>query len=239
MKFIEFENIAKSTLLRQLEVRKSNREKIFIHIVNSTYYQRNIVYFWDILSPKEKYGAKKCYNLETCNKYIIAHGILRCILAYYICSLPNNIKYTYNKYGKPFLKDCNIQFNMSHSHEILGYIVAFDKKVGIDIECHNVNIKPEEFYDIAFTENERKLVNAFPIDQQYKVFYDIWTKKEAIVKAHGSGLSYPVNTIETSLGSEVSSKIITTIEGNQLKCWACRTLNIKPSYSGAVAIEIN
>ena len=45
---------------------------------------------------------------------------------------------------------------MSHSHDIVNYIIALDHKVGIDIEVHNNTLDIQEFSDLVFTPAERE-----------------------------------------------------------------------------------
>jgi 4'-phosphopantetheinyl transferase len=170
--------------------------KLFIYVVNIADNESNITLFWGYLSTKEKKQVKK-YSLKTLsNKYIITHGILRYILSQHSGLPPQDIEFTYNKEGKPFLKKSNIQFNMSHSHDIVSYAVALNCRLGIDVEFKDNNLNIEDLPDFVFNQEERKFFSILDPNAKFEFFYNLWTKKESIIKAIGFGLAYPLNNID-------------------------------------------
>lgn len=93
-------------------------------------------------------------------------------------------KYYLNKFNKPISDD--VYFNISHSH---GY-VAFIKDnvpIGIDIELVR-KIKPD-LISYTANEEEKKYIH------DNSSFFEIWTNKEALVKAYGSGIKGKINLI--------------------------------------------
>ena len=99
-----------------------------------------------------------------------------------------------NKYGKPYLNDYpNFHFNLSHSGNWVVGAVS-DKPLGIDIEqIHQIN----DFMDIAkrfFSEKEYTFLVECEEKSKIALFYDIWTKKESLIKAVGKGLSIPLRS---------------------------------------------
>lgn len=232
-------NIFENRVLNKYELEfNDNCAKIFVYIVRFNNYQRNFCEFWDYLSDKEKNQARKYYNIQLSSKYVISHGILRCILSYYTKLSPIDIKFAYNQYGKPFLKNCNIKFNMSHSHDIVSYVVALNYKVGIDIELHNDRVEIQELCNMVFTPTENKFFTAINDNNlKLKFFYNLWTKKEALVKASGQGLLYPINTIESLTLSSGNSITLNNSYNKREKIWHCFPLTVARNYSGAVAVE--
>jgi 4'-phosphopantetheinyl transferase len=149
---------------------------------------------------------------------------------------PEEILYKFNSFGKPMLLDpnhSNIKFNMSHSKDFAAYIISKEHDVGIDIEWRNPQMHFEEFYDDILTNAEINLLQNSNFNRQEKVnlFFDIWTKKEALVKTLGKGLSYSVKTIDTS---NINQQYY-IMNGQNLYCKQLN--NIAEGYSCAVAIE--
>ena len=96
-----------------------------------------------------------------------------------------------NKYGKPYFKDSDFGFNISHSGEYIVCVISTDEKqnLGIDIE-ENKPIVLEDFNNV-FTKDEQKEIS------EQGNFQTFWTRKEAVAKADGRGILIPFNTIDT------------------------------------------
>lgn len=211
---------------------KSN--KIFIFIIkNSNFSNNNIIFFSEFLSKSEIDKANNFYTKNLTESYIIAHSILRNILGQFAKILPQQVEFVHNEYGKPFLKDSNIQFNISHSNNIISYIVALNYKVGIDVELYKNQFNYKEFSDLVFTPSETKIFSCVSLKEEIKtkLFYNLWVKKESLVKATGQGLIYPINTIEAIFLSYGDKIVINQTE------WLCFPLKIAKNYAGAIAIE--
>lgn len=102
----------------------------------------------------------------------------------------NEIQYT--KYNKPYFKDDLIHFNISHSGNIIVCAITDQSEIGIDIEIIS-NIEIGDFKS-QFTENEwNKIVLS---NNKKEAFFDYWTQKEAVIKAHGHGLTIPLKSFE-------------------------------------------
>lgn len=189
---------------------------------------------WQSLSDKEKIQAEGFINNTLKNNYILSHGLLRHLLSLYIKSNPKNIQYSVNQFGKPFLKNdnCTLQFNMSHSKDYAAYIIALEDQVGIDIEWKDKSINIEEVSELVLSQKEISLFNKLNSKEKFPAFYDIWTKKEAIIKAIGQGLSYPIETIEI-MHSKHDSKSYCIANG---KLFCCSKLHNLNNYTGTVAL---
>ena len=74
--------------------------------------------------------------------------------------------------------------------------------------------------------------NQLNAEEKLHTFYDIWTKKEAIIKAIGQGLSYPIKTIEVMDFTDNSNSYFAA-NGNTFYCSNLCSLD---NYSGAVAL---
>ncbi len=158
-------------------------DKVFIYIVDMSTIVKDTIKFWNCLSSEEKLQTNQFYTKELIDRYIISHGILRCILSFYSGQRPKDIQFIYNGYGKPFMTHERIQFNMSHSHNMVCYIVAFDYQVGIDIELKNNSCDINNLLDLVLTNTEIKLFKNIESDSRIELFYNFWTKKESLVKA--------------------------------------------------------
>ncbi|WP_444626246.1 4'-phosphopantetheinyl transferase family protein [Flavobacterium columnare] len=100
------------------------------------------------------------------------------------------IDYTNNK--KPFLKGLDVQFNISHAHDIVACVLS-RSNVGIDIEYIDKGIDIKSF-ESQMTNNEfQKVTTSVNTEQS---FFTYWTEKEAVIKSHGKGLFIPLKSFE-------------------------------------------
>ncbi len=113
-------------------------------------------------------------------------------------------EYQLNKYGKPICKSC--YFNISHSKGALVF-VKDDKEIGIDIE--KIRKVDDKLVDYISSKEERKYIN------NEINFYEIWTSKESLVKAIGTGIGkvkeipgLPINGIKKYINNEYFIKNI-------------------------------
>lgn len=211
--------------------------KAYVYVVDTDQCNNSLATFWVCLSANEQAQAIRYHSKLLTDRYIISHGILRYILSYYIKQSPKSLEFITNKYGKPSLKGSNIKFNMSHSHNIVCYIIAFNNKVGIDIEVNDNNLDIMELSKLVLTTKENMLLESLEYDEQRKTFYDLWTKKEALVKAIGEGLSYPINTIEALSMASGDKVTLTSINNSVSQELYTYTLELELNYSAAIATE--
>lgn len=102
----------------------------------------------------------------------------------------SELKYT--PYNKPYFDNINLQFNISHSGEVVVCALSNLGDVGIDIEKIN-SINIESFKSQMTNYEWDKIHNSEDIKQS---FFKYWSQKEAVIKAHGNGLSIPLKSFE-------------------------------------------
>ena len=214
---------------------KGDNSKIFVYRSNLTQCKNKMRKLYNYLSDFEKKKASEYYTKELSDKYVISHGILRYILSYYTTQLPENIKFYSNEYGKPFLVNNDLYFNMSYSKDLVCYVISFEYVVGIDLEFRDKNLNIDELVNTTFTMAEHNFYTSLPKEEKKDFFYTLWTIKESIVKAAGYGLSYPINTIEAK-SSASSQKIILCKKGTQGQKFHSFSLGLFLDYSCSIAI---
>lgn len=180
-------------------IAKINLNEIIALVLTSNIYSwhNDIPCFWEHLSKVEKEKGMKFINNDLRDKYIICHGLLRSILSIYTKIHPNNICYKFNPFNKPYLaNDSSIEFNMSHSKDYVAYIISLENQVGIDIEWRDPDINIEKLQDIVLNQLEINYFRNINSKDKLEEFYNIWVKKEAIIKAIGQGCNYDIKNID-------------------------------------------
>ncbi|MRH44269.1 4'-phosphopantetheinyl transferase superfamily protein [Aquibacillus halophilus] len=165
--------------------------------------------YYDKLSSEEKDRVGKLRFVHDKRRYIIRHAVLRMILAAYSNCDFSSIQFARTKYGKPFLIAKNekgvIQFNMTHSKDKACFVLAIKNKVGIDIEYVKSDFDWNSIANLYFTSKELSYLKEIPKEDQVIAFLNLWTNKEAILKAHGTGLiDFEEGTVDSLINKYTS-----------------------------------
>jgi 4'-phosphopantetheinyl transferase len=123
----------------------------------------------------------------------------------------------YNTWGMPYLNGNQVKFSISHSHKVSICAFAKQGEIGIDIEYWN-EIHVANFKNVLCN-NEWNEIQAAP--NKMEAFYNCWTKKEAVLKAHGVGLNIPITSIKLQ---DQSAKVFN-------KQYYLNEVKIFPNYS--------
>jgi 4'-phosphopantetheinyl transferase len=160
---------------------------------------------------------------------------LRLLLAAYTGREAAAIDLREDALGKPTLEPATgIEFNVSHSHELVVYAVA-RRRVGIDIE----HVRPlQDSFAIArrfFSSDEIAALHQAAAPVRNACFFACWTRKEAYLKAWGKGLSHPLSGFSVSVDpSRAEFRSPNGLEGDR---WTLVNLELPAGYIGALAIE--
>ncbi len=146
----------------------------------------------DILTESERTRAQRYRQEADRRRHIIGRAALRILLSERLGGTPQGIALTSRPHDKPCLAEppaIPTHFNVSHAGERVAIAVA-SVPVGIDIERD----APPDAAAMAqawFTPTERMRVDeaATDADSAGQAFLDIWTAKEAVLKASGVGMA--------------------------------------------------
>ena len=142
------------------------------------------------LSPDEQQKAGNYRFCNDRNRFVASRSMLRKILGGYLKCNSGQILFSYNRYGKPFLKGNTLRFNVSHSRGIALFAVAHGRDVGIDVEFVDPCVETMKTAQIAFSQAEFIRLQTLEPDLRATEFFRNWTRNEAILKAVGTGFSY-------------------------------------------------
>lgn len=161
-------------------------------------------------------------------RYVAGRGALRRVLASYTGERPRDVALAYGEFGKPRLATrTDVRFNLAHStdHALLG--VTMSRELGVDIErVHDIS-DMESLTKTCFAGEERRQLTAMATsDERLRGFFRGWTRKEAVLKALGSGLSKPLDSFEVSLQNERPSLLRMSGEADASQRW--RIIHVVP-----------
>lgn len=163
------------------------------------------------LAPIEHARAHRFHFQRHRRRYIVARGALRSVLGQALNSDPALLVIDYTKFGKPFLPDFDLHFNVSHSHELALIAVAGDRHVHVGIDVEYAMRQVENLADMAarfFSRTENDVFQALPAELQQEAFFNCWTRKEAYIKALGEGLSHPLDCFDVTLRPDEPARFL-------------------------------
>ncbi len=165
-----------------------------------------------LLSAEERNRAARFAFDHLRQRYLLAHAWLRRVLGQALGRDPASLAWQYGAQGKPLLStNDGLFFNLSHSGDVALLALSDRHEVGIDVEVHGNPRNAAELSQAVLTPSERAWVfegRAQDIDRR---FLCCWTRKEACIKAIGSGLSLAPQTFDAGAG-DVGSVIEFTWE---------------------------
>ena len=189
-----------------------------------------------LCSPAERKRASHFASPIDRHQRLAARGLLRRVLASYLELPPEHIEFSTGPFGKPQLAACPapVAFNVSHSEGIVALAVCRHIEVGIDIEA----VRPieEPIAGLVLTEREQILLSTLKGEEWQDAFYRAWTRKEALVKAMGTGLNHPLQNLEVSFGPGESARML-VVDGDRASNWTLIHIEPRVGFIGAIALR--
>jgi 4'-phosphopantetheinyl transferase len=209
-----------------------------------------------LLSVDEHDRANRFRFKTLRHRFVACRGILRLILAGYLKIDPAEIRFAYSPTGKPSLAadlplidGVTLSFNVTHSEELALYAVTLDRQVGIDLEYLPPSRDVHSLAKRFFAPREYAHLCTVPPSQQQAAFLQLWTFKEAYLKATGEGLmglkrvevSLPLNESSHEISNEINLDAISaalTIDSEPDSVqWQALKLLPNPDYVAALVAE--
>ena len=170
-----------------------------VHLYKLSSYKQHLERYGTYLSSDEIEKAKRFIVKDKGDNSIICRALLREHLSRHLNCSPQEVEFSYGRYGKPSLKNEELHFNISHSQEMCALILSQGSPVGIDIEQINPKKDIHKLSTRVFTVNEQAHFQSLNNDLDKRTFFFTnWTQKEAITKTQGMGLVRPFSDIDIS-----------------------------------------
>ena|ERR1700730_1129917 len=193
------------------------------------------------LSAQERAQAAKFHFDADRKRSIVGRARLRMLLGHCLRKPADRLQFKYNEFGKPALDGRfypALEFNVSHSGEVILIALAHGRAVGVDVEKMRMDMAREEIAARFFSPSECRTLAALAPELRCAAFFACWARKEAYLKARGDGLSLPLDGFDVAFGPGEEPRLIATRhdppEGHR---WALRSLEPGRGYKGALAVE--
>jgi 4'-phosphopantetheinyl transferase len=197
------------------------------------------------LSTQDLQRVERYQFIEHKKQLLMGRYLTRTVLSRYGQFSAGDWRFENNEYGKPFIATAQLEemaeplfFNLSHSQNKLVLAIAQHELLGIDIEY---GLKPRRVEKIAnryFSNSEIEGFRGLEKALIQKRFYDLWSLKEAYIKACGMGLAIPLNHFSFSFQSESKVEIEFHKERtDDPALWQFWEIDSEPGYHLSLAVK--
>lgn len=193
-----------------------------------------------LLSRQERERAARFAVSEDRHRFLMTRALLRTLLARYTGCEATRLVLANGPRGKPELPSQQnpreVRFNVSHAGELALLAFGVGRDIGVDVERIRGDVPVERLAARFFSGNERETLERLPAERRRERFFAYWTRREAVAKASGEGLSLASDRLDLSPGfeAEPSDTWIQVRRGSRFRV---RDLDVAPGYRAAVAVE--
>ena len=177
-----------------------------------------------MLSEEERARSAKFHFEGDRKNFIARRSLLRAILGHYLKVEPAQVTLAYEEWGKPRLAGpegrATLHFNFSHSRNLALCAVGRIAPLGVDVEKLRPMPEMAEICATFCSVGENALLHAAPPERKLEVFFSVWTRKEAYLKATGEGIAGSLAQLDCSEAPPG---------------WSFHALSPAPGFAGALA----
>jgi 4'-phosphopantetheinyl transferase len=195
-----------------------------------------------ILAPDELARAERFHFDRDRRRFVVARARLRETLGACCGIAPQDARFGCGDGGKPFLFDgvspSRWKFNLSHAGDLALIAVTWECEIGVDVERVDDRAEALALSERFFAPAEQAWLMAQPADERQTAFFRLWTCKEAVLKALGSGLRAPLDAFAVQPQPDGTASLTALSDGfggPDGDRWRVRLLDPAPGYAGALA----
>lgn len=191
----------------------------------------------DVLDAEQRERAARIADPARRAAWVTAWARVRRHLGEHLGCRPEEVRLVRDAWGKPHVADSPLQFNLSHSGA-WGLLALHPRQpVGVDVEYWRAGVDQVGVVRRCFTAAEREWWESLPVGERTPAFFQIWTCKEAFVKAVGRGIGLGLARCEFDLRGEPRLLAVPPYCGAP-RDWRIRLLPVAEGYQAALALRV-
>lgn len=175
------------------------------------------------MEEQEKYDSMKHRKGASC--FLFRKGMLRVVLSEYTLQKPEDMIILRNERNKPYLPEKKVAFNLSHSRDYLFIGISENGEIGVDVESAQAFQRRrrsllEDIYskeELALYDSLKEYENAEHHQEEF--FRIAWVRKEAVVKALGTGITVNLSDF-TVMQSEIRQATVVYAFDKKIKLYS-------------------
>jgi 4'-phosphopantetheinyl transferase len=190
---------------------------------------------YQVLSNAEKTRTQRFWQAHDQRRRIACWGQVRWLLGLALNLPPQALKFVRGRWGKPYLEgNQELEFNFSHAEDRMVLAVSLGREVGVDLEMIRPLADLERLARRCLAPSEWKRWQELAVEERLVAFLRFWTRKEALAKASGLGLSLGVRRLVFGLsgGPVAVPEALAPAESWTIREWGekdyCAALCVRP-----------
>lgn len=125
---------------------------------------------------------------EDRERFIAGHGMMREVLGSALSADPASLRFERGAHGKPFIPGAGLRFSFSDTKDAVLIALSRDLEIGVDLETLSRRVDHDAVAGHYFTDAEVGMLSGLPEPERKRGFLELWTRKEAVLKATGVGI---------------------------------------------------
>lgn len=195
-----------------------------------------------LLTPDEHRRASQYRTDVLRARFAVGRAVLRQILGRYLHRAPADLRFAYDEHRKPTLAPDThadaVHFNVTHAGGLALYAVSRSRPVGVDVEEMVPFPDMPSVASSVFSMAELQTLAGRTPDDLSDDFFSTWTRKEAYLKAKGTGLLAPLDRFDVSVGRRTAAALLSVADDPGAAArWSIVHLEPADGFVGALAVE--
>jgi 4'-phosphopantetheinyl transferase len=196
-----------------------------------------------LLSPDERERAGRMALSSPRDLFVVGRGLLRTLVGRYLGVPPADVQFAYSAFGRPSLATGDgrspLQFSVSHSGSQIALAFAREARVGIDVERVRTNADCDAIAARFFAPAERTALASLALADRIDAFFACWTRKEALLKAIGLGISQGLSRVEVTCRADDPPRVLRSqLSEVDPAGWSLLDLRVPAGYRAALAVSL-
>ena len=182
----------------------------------------------DLLTPNEHKRLGAFVFEKDRHEYLLTRALERATLAHTLDVPPSALRFRRTELGRPELVPASdVEFNLTNTSRLVACAVTRGRCLGVDAEPLDRADQVLALASTVFTKQEQADLATMPPAERRRWAVQLWTMKEAYIKARGLGLSLPVEQIELrrSVDGRTTLSFHADIDDDPAR-WSFRTLEL-------------
>ena len=189
--------------------------------------------WFDILDPTEQARATAVRIEGPRAAYVAAHALVRTALSVALGPAPGTWRFEESQHGHPSIVGLPVRFSLSHAGPNAAVALCREHDLGLDLERVHAQRDPLPLAKRFFAASETAILTGLTAEQRPEIFTLLWTVKEAVLKARGTGLTARLDSVTVGLDDAFVPVGVEAPDGP----WSVRAWAPEPGLRAALAVR--